>query len=59
MQYFGSNIEGVAESRVEAKMSWVEVDRAGWRWVQSLVIPRKIVLEISAIICSTSEVSVG
>ena len=59
MQYFGSNIEGVAESRVEAKMSWVEVDGAGWRWVQSLVIPRKIVLEISATICSTSEVSVG
>ena len=25
MQYFGSNIEGVAESRVKAKMSWVEV----------------------------------
>ena len=32
VQYFGSNnIEGVAESWVEAEMSWVEVDRAGWR----------------------------
>ena len=32
MQYFGSNIVGsVAESWVEAKMSWVEVDRAEWR----------------------------
>ena len=34
MQYFGSNIaEGVAESWVEAEMSWVEVDGAGWRWM--------------------------
>ena len=50
MQYFGSNIvEGIAESWVEAEMSWVEVDEdvwswvemdgAGWRWVQGLVIP--------------------
>ena len=32
MQYFGSNIVGgVAESWVEAKMSWVEADGAGWR----------------------------
>ena len=32
MQSFGSNIiEGVAESRVEAEISWVEVDGAGWR----------------------------
>ena len=32
LQYFGSNIvEGVAESWVEAEMSWVEVDGAGWR----------------------------
>ena len=31
-RYFGSNIvEGVAESWVEAEMSWVEVDGAGWR----------------------------
>ena len=40
VQYFGSNIvEGVAESWVEAEMSWVEVDGDGWRWVHSLVIP--------------------
>ena len=40
MQYFGSNnVEGVAESWVEAEMSWVEVDGAGWRWVHGLVIP--------------------
>ena len=44
MQYFGSNIvEGVAESWVEAEMSWVEVDGAGWRWVHGLVIPSEIV----------------
>ena len=42
MQYFGSNIvEGVTESWVEAEMSWVEVDGAGWRWVHGLVIPKK------------------
>ena len=42
MQYFGSNIvEGVAESWLEAEMSWVEVDGAGWRWVHGLVIPIK------------------
>ena len=35
VQYFGSNIvEGVAESWTEAKMSWVEVGGAGWRWVE-------------------------
>ena len=40
VQYFGSNfVEGVAESWVEAEMSWVEVDGAGWRWVHNLVIP--------------------
>ena len=41
VQYFGSNIvEDVAESWVEAEISWVEVDgadwrlkRAGWRWM--------------------------
>ena len=49
VQYFGSKIvEGVAESWVEAEMSWVkvggagwrwmEVDGAGWRWVHGLVI---------------------
>ena len=50
MQYFGLNIvEGVAESWVEAEMSWVKVDGARWswvemdgdglRWVHGLVIP--------------------
>ena len=35
MQYFGSNIvEGLAESWVEAEMSWVEVDGAGCSWVE-------------------------
>ena len=42
MEYFGSNIvEGVAESRVKAEMSWVEIemswvgmDGAGWSWVE-------------------------
>ena len=39
VQYFGSNIvEGVAESWVEAEMSWVEVDGPWWRWVHGLVI---------------------
>ena len=38
MQYFGSNIvEGVVESWVEAEMSWVEVDEAGWRLKMSWV----------------------
>ena len=32
VQCFGSNIvDGVAESWVEAEMSWVEVGGAGWR----------------------------
>ena len=40
VQCFGSNIvEGVAESWVESKMNWVEVDGAGWRWVHDLVMP--------------------
>ena len=47
VRYFGSNnVEGVAESWVEAEirwmeveMSWVEVDGAGWSWVHGLVIP--------------------
>ena len=42
MQYFGSNVvEGVAESRVETEISWmevemrcVEVDGAGWSWME-------------------------
>ena len=33
--YFGSNIvEGIVESWVEAEISWVEVDRSGWRWMK-------------------------
>ena len=40
MQYFSSNnVEGVAERWVEVEMSWVEVDGAGWRYVNGLVIP--------------------
>ena len=40
MQYFGSNIVGgVAESWVEAEMSWAGLDGAGWRWADGLVIP--------------------
>ena len=43
-QYFGSNIfEGVAESWVEAEMSWREVDGTGWKWEHGLVIPMKII----------------
>ena len=35
MQYFGSNIvEGVAESWVETEMCWMEVNGAGWRWME-------------------------
>ena len=35
MQYFGLNIvESVAENSVEPEMSWVEVDGAGWRWME-------------------------
>ena len=41
VQYFDSNIEGVADSWVEGEMSWVEVDEAGWRWVHGSVIPNK------------------
>ena len=49
LRYFGSNIfEGVADTWVEAKISWVEVEMscmwmelggAGWSWVHGLVIP--------------------
>ena len=39
MRYFGSNnVEGVAETWVEAEMSWVEVDGSGWRWVHGSAI---------------------
>ena len=35
VQYFGShNVEGVAESWVEAEMSWVELVGDGWRWIE-------------------------
>ena len=35
MQYFGSkNVDGAAESWAEAEISWVEVDGAGWRWME-------------------------
>ena len=35
MRYFGSNnVEGVGESWVEVKMSCVEMDGVGWRWVE-------------------------
>ena len=52
VQNFGSNIvECVAEGWVEAEMSWVEVDGAGWRWVHGLVIiSSKIIRLISDLI---------
>ena len=35
VQYFGWNIvEGVAESWMEAERSCVEIDEAGWRWME-------------------------
>ena len=35
VQYFGSNnVEGVAESWVEAEMNWVEFGGGGWSWVE-------------------------
>ena len=40
VQCFGSKfVEGVADSWVEVKMSWVEVDGAECSWVHGLVIP--------------------
>ena len=34
VRYFGSNnVERVAESWMEAKVSWVEVGRGGWMWL--------------------------
>ena len=46
LQYIGSNIvQGVAESWVEAEMSRVEVDKAGWRWVHGLVIPLNVSIQ--------------
>ena len=53
MQYFGSSIvEGVAEGWVEAEISWVEVDGAGWRWVHGLVTP---ILKIMVRLCLRSK----
>ena len=35
VQYLGSNIvEDVAESWVEAEMSWVKLRGGGWSWVE-------------------------
>ena len=35
VQYFGSNtVEGVAESWLEAEISWEEVGGAGWGWME-------------------------
>ena len=35
VRYFGSyNVEGFAESYVQAEMSWVELSEAGWRWME-------------------------
>ena len=35
VQCFGSNVvESVAESWVEAEMSWVKADGAGWIWMK-------------------------
>ena len=40
MRYSGSNnVDVVVKSWVEAKMSWVGVDGAGWSWVHGLAIP--------------------
>ena len=53
MQYFGLNIvEGVVESWVEAEISWVEVDGAGWRWKihQTNVGIRVSILKISSVL---------
>ena len=39
VRYLCSDIvEGVAESCMEAEMTWVEVDGDGWRWVHGLAI---------------------
>ena len=55
MQYLGSNIvEGVAESWVEAEMSWLEVDGAGWSWVHGLVIPVNRIIKDLLIICGVN-----
>ena len=54
MQYFGSNIvESVAETWVEAEISWMKVDGAGWRWVHGLVIPFPKILRLLVFIQSS------
>ena len=46
MRYFVSyNVEGVAESWMDAEMSWVEVDKAGWGRVHGLATPILVQLE--------------
>ena len=46
VRYFVSyNVEGVAESWMDAEMSWVEVDKAGWGWVHGLATPILVQLE--------------
>ena len=58
VQNFGSNIvEGVAESWVEAEMSWLKVGGAGWRWVHGLVIP--VFLVIFVLHLKDSEFAIG
>ena len=40
VRYFGSNnVESVAQSWMEAEMSWMKVDGAGWRWVNGPSTP--------------------
>ena len=35
MRYFGSNnVEDTAESCVDVEMTWVDVKKAGWRWME-------------------------
>ena len=35
MRYFSSNnVEGVAENWVEVEVSWMELDGAGWWWME-------------------------
>ena len=54
MQYFGSNIvESVAETWVEAEISWMKVDGAGWRWVHGLVRPFPKILRLLVFIQSS------
>ena len=46
VRYFVSyNVEGVAESWMDAEMSWVEVDKTGWGRVHGLATPILVQLE--------------